>query len=772
MTRTSWSKVLFVLVLAGSSLLISLVTGAYKRDTTRRVEAASKTLQDEAARNSQRHSVTVADAIGMTRLADPYYNAGGSSKGIVATFSPDGTHFAVVLRKGDLEQNANVYSLFFFQTSDIFNSPAPRILVSLASTSNRPAITDVTWLADNETILFLGEHPGEHTQLYSINCRSGDIKQLTNQPTSLTSFVTAGKGDQIVYVAEDRPSSFDSSTPHRSGIEVSGEDVVDLIRDYKRYPDYKLFAKELGTQDDKEVHTIGAIRSPSVKMTISPNGQYFVVQTEATHIPAIWSQYDDKFLRLMTLPNALESSTGVEQYELGNTQTGTSQVLLDAPVAPNFGGSEAIWSSDSHSVVVSHVYLPLQIEDPAEQSARKLRPWLVAIDVPSRQYTKLSEKDLRLIRWDDRTDYLVCDVGRIASFTDQPTAKAYFRKIGGKWFEVATSEDMPPPSRPEIVLDENLGTPPRILAVDPASGRKSLLMDLNSQFSGLTFARVEKIQWKDTLGDEVDGGLYWPPDFAPGKRYPLIIQTHGFRPERFWIDGPYTSAFAAQPLAGKGFFVLQVPDPDWHVWDTPEEAVRAAAAYEGAVDYLDHKGLIDRNRVGLIGFSRTCFYVTYALTHSTYTFAAASITDGIDGGYFQYMAFAGASNEFDALNGAPPFGGGLSLWMKRSPPFLMNKVRAPLMIQAIGPGSLLSEWDWYSGLSRLDKPVDMIYIPNGSHILERPWDRLTSQEGNVDWFCFWLKGEEDPDPAKAEEYKHWRKLRTDDEELMPRTRTQ
>jgi len=27
-----------------------------------------------------------------------------------------------------------------------------------------------------------------------------------------------------------------------------------------------------------------------------------------------------------------------------------------------------------------------------------------------------------------------------------------------------------------------------------------------------------------------------------------------------------------------------------------------------------------------------------------------------------------------------------------------------------------------------------------------------SQQGNVDWFRFWLKGEEDPDPAKAEQY--------------------
>jgi hypothetical protein len=29
----------------------------------------------------------------------------------------------------------------------------------------------------------------------------------------------------------------------------------------------------------------------------------------------------------------------------------------------------------------------------------------------------------------------------------------------------------------------------------------------------------------------------------------------------------------------------------------------------------------------------------------------------------------------------------------------------------------------------------------------------------VDWFCFWLKGEEDPGPAKAEQYARWRELR-------------
>jgi len=36
---------------------------------------------------------------------------------------------------------------------------------------------------------------------------------------------------------------------------------------------------------------------------------------------------------------------------------------------------------------------------------------------------------------------------------------------------------------------------------------------------------------------------------------------------------------------------------------------------------------------------------------------------------------------------------------------------------------------------------------------------MASQGGSVDWFRFWLKDEEDPDPAKADQYRRWRDLR-------------
>jgi len=151
------------------------------------------------------------------------------------------------------------------------------------------------------------------------------------------------------------------------------------------------------------------------------------------------------------------------------------------------------------------------------------------------------------------------------------------------------------------------------------------------------------------------------------------------------------------------------------------------------------------------------------LTHSKHHFAAADLADGVDYSYFQYLTYPNAdpiaANEFEQVYGGPPYGKGLSQWLKQSSAFLMDKIETPLRIQALNPVSLLSDWHWYSGLLRLGKPVEMIYIPEGTHILEKPWDRMISQQGNVDWFCFWLKGQEDPDPTKAEQYARWRELR-------------
>ena len=44
-------------------------------------------------------------------------------------------------------------------------------------------------------------------------------------------------------------------------------------------------------------------------------------------------------------------------------------------------------------------------------------------------------------------------------------------------------------------------------------------------------------------------------------------------------------------------------------------------------------------------------------------------------------------------------------------------------------------------------------------VMEKPGDRRMVMQGMVDWFCYWLKDERDPEVGKAAEYARWDRLR-------------
>ncbi len=702
----------------------------------------------------QRRPVTVPDTVRMTKLGDWRYYWGASSAGRVAQFSPDGSKFVVVLRKGNLEQNTNEFSLLLWNTDEVFGSPAAKVLLTMSTSSNRDAIEGATWLDDGQTLAFMGESPDQLHQVYTFNIKTRTLKRITNHPTNVRSFSITPDGNRVAYTAEEPAKSIWDERAKKEGIIVSNQRLPDLVAGRKNGEtlDGQLFFQS--NANSRPMKTLGKLPRWYDTPFLSPDGKYVVVGTYVSEVPEIWKEYSDKYLKLQM------RQAGVERYILLKTETGESRVLLDSPIGPYV--SEGAWSPDSLSVVVSCVYLPLTNSFGDEREARKSKTFAVEVGVPSGRITKISDEDLKVSRWNAQTNQLIFEA-RQKDQNPTPASKVFFRKSGDKWEKVANSKLETP--RPEVILEEDMNTAPKIFAVDSTSCRKTMLWDLNPQFKDLEFGRVEAVTWKGSDGHEVKGGIYYPVNYAPGKRYPLVIQTHGWNPDKFWIDGEMTTAFAAQPLAGKDIMVLQA-DEIWYGPDfnTPKEVDREVATIEGATDYLDKRGLIDRNRVGLIGFSRTCLFVKYALTHSTYRFAAASVTDGVDGGYFAYMAFLNGNLAWsklfhEGINGGLPFGKGLQSWMERSPGFNMDRVQTPLRITALNSMSALGEWEWFAGLTSLSKPVEMVMLPDGQHALEKPWERMVSQQGNVDWFCFWLKGEEDPDPTKAEQFARWRELR-------------
>ena len=238
-----------------------------------------------------------------------------------------------------------------------------------------------------------------------------------------------------------------------------------------------------------------------------------------------------------------------------------------------------------------------------------------------------------------------------------------------------------------------------------------------------------------------------------------MIQTHGFSQSEF-IPSGWGPPFAARELAAAGIVVLQVGDTNDCLSVTPNEGPCAVSAYESAANQLASEGLVNPEKIGIIGFSRSCFYVMEALTANALHFKAASITDGWMVTYFQYMQNPESfSAEANAMIGAAPFGKGLLHWVEQSPGFNLDKVNTPLLVVGEGPISLLFMWEPYAGLHYLHKPVELVMLNTDEHVPTNPTLRMASQGGTVDWFRFWLQDYEDPDPAKAEQYRRWRELR-------------
>jgi dipeptidyl aminopeptidase/acylaminoacyl peptidase len=697
------------------------------------------TLTGVASQHTVQRPVTITDAIEMTRLGESYYaHKGGPYSGEAAQFSPDGQRFVIVLRKGDVASNTNEYRILLWRTSDVFHAPQAETILTISSSSNAPAIDGVRWLTDNETMMFAAENGGGVRQIYSLNLRTRALINVSRSASGVEDWSTDANGQVITYTAGTPERELWNARTEREGVVIEAQPLASLMAG-KMGSDKRLFVRS--SMDPEQPAIQVSVPSGFGEPSLSPDGRYIVLFFDVDAYPGAWKKYRDPSLRKwIQLPLPAGTRSFIQRSLLIDTRTKSSRVLLDAPAI----GHVVSWAPDSRSVVLSGTYLPLEHFRGQDREARSATGRVLAtVAIPSGEVIKFEP----LLRNGD----------------DTGSAE---RAIAAK--EAADRAIAAQQARPRIVIDEDMNNRPRIFAIEPATNHRVLLLDLNPQFEKLKFAEVEDITWKGSDGTSVKGGLYYPVDYAPGKRYPLVVQTHGWMADRFWIDGFATTAFAAQPLAGQNIMVLQADQglgvgkraPD--DFDTLKESQREVARLEGGIDYRDRQGLIDRERVGTIGFSRTGRFVGYALAFSTYHFAAAAVQDGISDGYFAYLAAANSTmgvSEFDLIYGAAPFEVGLKTWMQVSPGFHLDRINTPLRLLIPSPGALTRDWEYFAGMRRLGKPVDMVLMHDASHVVEKPADRMIGQDGNVDWFRFWLKGEEDPDPRKAAQYARWRELR-------------
>jgi dipeptidyl aminopeptidase/acylaminoacyl peptidase len=688
--------------------------------SSREVAASGSPIPASKILGANKRAVTVRDVVEMTHLADHDYFLGLPSKGHVGHFSPDGKKFVVVLRKGSVQQNRNEFSLLLFRTKDGVASPKPTVVATMSSSSNRDAISGVKWL-DNRVVAFLGENPNEFAQVYTLDVENRHIEKQTAHPSAITAYDITSRADKIVFAAERVGNC-------RNACEPSGSPEV--VIEEQSLPELLARSSSPPAEDARELYLKAAHRKPvrlplasedaiTSRSTISfsPDGKYALIGSFMRRMPASWRAYGNGRLHnLLTEKGRGGTSPFVMRYLILDTTNEHLEPLMDAPML--FGFSPARWAQDGRSLFVKNTYLPLDAGDASDNKDRERKRFDVEVKLPGKAYRMIAEQD-----W-PREERAVPDV--------------------------------------EVALEEGLNSSPKIYTTNRKTGERMLLLDLNPQLASLTLGEVELVAWRIAMGREVQGALYLPPNLEPGVRYPLVVQMHGFDPQRFSMSGREDgSGFAARPLAARGFVVLQVSaagDPlDVEYTNTLDEGQVKMEKIERAIDYLAGRGLIDRDRVGLMGFSRGCYGPAYALTHSKYHFRAAILEDGFYGGYLQYLWFP-TKTDFMQVNGGAPLGEGLRSWATRSPSFTLDRVDAPVRLVAQDAGPLVL-WEWFSVSAQIGKAVDFTWFPDAPHLIVKPLESMLSMQGSVDWFCFWVKGEESPSPAEPDEYVRWRALR-------------
>ena len=306
-------------------------------------------------------------------------------------------------------------------------------------------------------------------------------------------------------------------------------------------------------------------------------------------------------------------------------------------------------------------------------------------------------------------------------------------------------------------IREGLNTPPDLVAEGPAGGNSHrsgnstvTLTTLNQQFD-VTWGAMRTYSWIDAQGRPWDGGLMVPAGFNPDVRHALVIQTYGFSPTRFYLDGAnahdgFTSGFAGRAFLRENILMLALPVRAAGDWPS-DDAAAITAFMDGvnaAIKALVGQGLVDRDRIGIMGWSATGERVLNQLTFSDAPIRSASMMDGDANTVFSMAVTYGVSDgnlaRKERTNEGAPFGQSLQRWVHNDPALHTDCIKAALRIETYGPW-VLNNWDIYALLRRQYKAVEMVVIPGGTHGLSTPSERMISLQGNVDWHRFWLKGE-------------------------------
>ncbi|GEM_PF-707015 len=262
----------------------------------------------------------------------------------------------------------------------------------------------------------------------------------------------------------------------------------------------------------------------------------------------------------------------------------------------------------------------------------------------------------------------------------------------------------------------------------------------------------KKFTFRNSLGRELKGILYYPQRFHPDKKYPMVVriyQDQGGSANKYPYPHYSGDGFNMRLLIEKGYFVY-LPDT---VVDERGAGIAAVDCVHSAMAAVQDHPNIDLERVGLIGHSFGG-YETNFIAGQSKMFCAYVSGAGMSDLTRRYLEFNDAYgiNEYARIENGQfemkaPFADAKQKYYANNPVFFADAIAAPILLWA-GMKDRNVRYEhtmaMYTALVRNRKDAVALLYPQGDHVLE-----VGSREARdlnvriLQWWDYFLKNQTD-----------------------------
>jgi dipeptidyl aminopeptidase/acylaminoacyl peptidase len=620
--------------------------------------------------------------------------------------SPDGTRVAYTVTETNWDDNAYETEIYLADTRDGSSTQLTR---------SKKSSTSPAWSPDGRWLAFVSDR-SDKRQVYVINPSGGEAQPLTNIEEGVGNFEWSPDGTQIAITTTDPKSEARKERDKKYG----EFEVVD--QDYRMTHLYVVdaVAGRSGPQKPRRL-TDGAFTVGSFRW--SPDGRSIAFDHRKDPNAASSGTADISIVRVEDgAVRKLVTQEGPDSNPRWSPDG--SQIAFQSAMANPW----YFYSNNRIAVVPASGGAVRSISDRFDE-----QPSMIDWSGSGIFFSGLEKTSSRLYRLDPAT-------GQFTALSPASGASIGSFSFSRDFSTVA-------------FVHGDARTFPEVWVAPVVSMTGRALTAHGQQIKDWTVGNREMISWKSTDGTVVEGVLHKPADFQTGRRYPLLVIIHGgptgiSRPGRVQLGGVYP----IELWLAKGALVLE---PNYRGSAGYGERFRAlnvrnlgvGDAWDvlSGVDHLIAQGLVDKERMGVMGWSQGGYISAFLATHERQPFKAISVGAGISDWMTYYVNTDIHPFTRQYLKATPwddP-----AIYAKTSPITNIKRAKTPTLIQhgeldARVP--IPNAYELYQGLEDQGVPVKLIVYKGFGHGLNKPRAARAAMEHNLEWFNRYVFGESGP----------------------------